>query len=159
MGVKIQVDAPSLLSAVRFYKDDQETGTHTASVWASDGTLLGQADFTTETASGWQQVQLTSQLPLHRNATYVIGVNANNTFVQTQHGELLFKGDSLELQFDADLAGDFASAQVNSDDFQLGLSPGEDRTTPEAYLWNPAGTSARCSPKLTCSNPATSATC
>lgn len=69
---------------------------------------------------------------------YLYVVIADDTFVQTQHGELLFQGDSLELQFDADLAGDFASTQLSSDDFQLGLSPGENRVTPEAFLWNPA---------------------
>jgi Carbohydrate family 9 binding domain-like len=70
---------------------------------------------------------------------YLYVVIADDTFVQTQHGELLFKGDSLELQFDADLAGDFASTILSGDDFQLGLSPGENRTSPEAFLWNPAG--------------------
>jgi hypothetical protein len=69
---------------------------------------------------------------------YLYVVIADDTFVQTQHGELLFQGDSLELQFDADLAGDFASTTLSSDDFQLGLSPGENRASPEAFLWNPA---------------------
>ena len=70
---------------------------------------------------------------------YLYVVIADNTFVQTQHGELLFRGDSLELQFDADLAGDFAANKLSGDDFQLGLSPGDNRMTPEAFLWNPAG--------------------
>jgi hypothetical protein len=73
------------------------------------------------------------------SAFYMYVVIDDNTFVQTQHGELLFQGDSLELQFDADLAGDFDQNQLSSDDFQLGLSPGADRVTPEAYLWNPPG--------------------
>jgi hypothetical protein len=70
---------------------------------------------------------------------YLFAAIVDNTFVQTQHGELLYKGDSLELQFDADLAGDFAAQELNSDDYQLGLSPGENRASPEAFLWNPAG--------------------
>jgi hypothetical protein len=69
---------------------------------------------------------------------YFYVVILDNTHVQTQHGELLFQGDSLELQFDADLAGDFAATKLSGDDFQLGLSPGADRQTPEAFLWNPA---------------------
>src|SRR5262249_1154721 len=87
--------------------------------------------------------------PIDQNGKFAMGWDANNlylyaviadsTFVQTQHGELLFQGDSLELQFDADLAGDLDNTQLNSDDFQLGLSPGENRTSPEAFLWNPAG--------------------
>lgn len=59
--------------------------------------------------------------------------------VQTQSGKLLYQGDSLELQFDADLAGDFASTLLSGDDFQLGLSPGDFAgIAPEAYLWNPS---------------------
>ena len=84
--MKIKADAPMQIDGVRFYKDDEESGTHTASVWASDGTLLRQASFTTETASGWQQVPLPSPVPLHPNVTYVVGVNANSTFVQTLGG-------------------------------------------------------------------------
>ena len=87
--------------------------------------------------------------PVDSNGHFAMGWDANNfyfyvviaddTHVQTQHGELLFQGDSLELQFDADLAGDFASTKLSGDDYQLGLSPGADRLTPEAFLWNPAG--------------------
>jgi hypothetical protein len=73
------------------------------------------------------------------NKLYLYVVIVDDTHVQTQHGELLFKGDSLELQFDADLAGDFTVANLSGDDYQLGLSPGEDRQSPEAFLWNPAG--------------------
>jgi Carbohydrate family 9 binding domain-like len=72
------------------------------------------------------------------NNFYLYVVIADDTFVQTQHGELIFKGDSLELQFDADLAGDFAATTLSGDDYQLGLSPGENRASPEAFLWNPA---------------------
>jgi hypothetical protein len=57
--------------------------------------------------------------------------------VQNDTGETLYRGDSLELQFDADLAGDFSSTELNGDDFQIGLSPGSVRENPETYLWNP----------------------
>jgi len=87
--------------------------------------------------------------PFNQGSRFAMGWDANNLYlyvvvqdsvhVQTQHGENLFRGDSLELQFDADLAGDFADTRLSPDDYQLGLSPGDNRTTPEAYLWNPAG--------------------
>src|SRR4029079_12647956 len=69
-----------------FYKDNQETGTHVASIWAADGTPLAQATFTNETGSGWQVVQLASPVALHPNVTYVVGANANQAFVQTLGG-------------------------------------------------------------------------
>ena len=85
--------------------------------------------------------------PFDQSGQFAMGWDANNLYlyvvvqddahVQTQHGELLFKGDSLELQFDADLVGDFSDTKISGDDFQLGLSSGPDRTEPEAFLWNP----------------------
>jgi Carbohydrate family 9 binding domain-like len=86
--------------------------------------------------------------PADQSGTFAMGWDANNLYlfvaiiddvhVQTQHGETLFEGDSLELQFDADLAGDFATTHLTGDDYQLGFSPGENRDAPEAFLWNPA---------------------
>lgn len=63
----------------------------------------------------------------------------DDVHVQTQSGKSLYQGDSLELQFDADLAGDFDSTQLSGDDFQLGLSPGDFAgISPEVFLWNPS---------------------
>lgn len=86
--------------------------------------------------------------PFDQSGKFAMGWDANNLYlyvvivddihVQTQHGETLFQGDSLELQFDADLGGDFAATRIDDDDYQLGLSPGENRDAPEAFLWNPA---------------------
>ncbi len=86
--------------------------------------------------------------PFNQSGRFAMGWDANNLYlyvvildavhVQTQHGETMFQGDSLEIQFDADLGGDFAGNRIDADDFQLGLSPGENRDAPEAFLWNPA---------------------
>jgi len=62
----------------------------------------------------------------------------DDAHVQTQHGELIFQGDSIELLLDADLRGDFSSTVLSPDDYQLGLSPGNlAGGAPEAYLWFP----------------------
>jgi hypothetical protein len=89
--------------------------------------VSGPFDQSARFAMGWDDGHL-----------YLYVVVSDDTFVQTQHGETLFKGDSLELQFDADLAGDFNDQKLSGDDFQLGFSAGENRSTPEAFLWNPA---------------------
>jgi hypothetical protein len=72
------------------------------------------------------------------NALYLFVAVVDDAHVQSEHGQLLYRGDSLELQVDANLAGDFDDATLSGDDFQLGLSPGSNRDNPEAYLWNPA---------------------
>ncbi|MCC7362486.1 MAG: hypothetical protein IT317_23600 [Anaerolineales bacterium] len=73
------------------------------------------------------------------NSLYLFVIVNDELHVQIQHGELLYQGDSLELQLDTDLAGDFDTRTLSPDDYQLGLSPGQDSASPEAYLWNPAG--------------------
>jgi hypothetical protein len=86
LGVKITVTEPGQLTAVRFYKDNQETGTHVGRVWAADGTLLASATFTSETASGWQQQALGSPVALTPGQTYVVSYGANSTFGMTSGG-------------------------------------------------------------------------
>jgi len=83
LGVKITVDNPLQLTAVRFYKDAAETGTHVARIWAPDGTQLGSVTFTGETASGWQQQALSTPVALQAGVTYTVSVNANAFFVAT----------------------------------------------------------------------------
>src|SRR5204862_3240378 len=56
LGVKFTSDAAGLITGIRFYKSTTNTGTHVGSLWSITGTLLAQATFTNETASGWQQV-------------------------------------------------------------------------------------------------------
>ena len=85
MGVKIQVSEPEQVSAFRFYKSPGETGTHTGRLWTSGGTLLTSVDFTSETASGWQQ-QALAQPDTIGPGIYVVSVNANSFFVQTLSG-------------------------------------------------------------------------
>ena len=61
-------------------------------------------------------------------------------FVQMGSAGTLHMGDSLELWFDADRTGDGGSAELNGDDFVLGLSPGNLTSPvggPESYLWHP----------------------
>ena len=50
VGVKIKVDTPMRLTAVRFYKDAQETGSHTATIWTTSGIPLATVPFTNEIA-------------------------------------------------------------------------------------------------------------
>lgn len=69
----------------------------------------------------------------------------DNRYVQNASGEALFLGDSLEVLFDADVAGDFYDRRLSQDDFQLGISPGSPvpGQDPEAYLWFPKSQAGR----------------
>jgi len=86
LGVKIKVTAPVMLTALRFYKDAAETGTHVGRVWSATGQQHAQVTFTGESASGWQEQSLSTPLPLQPGVVYVASVGVNRTFVLTFDG-------------------------------------------------------------------------
>ena len=73
----------------------------------------GPEDLSGQLWTGWDTANL-----------YLLVRVTDDVFVQEATGILLYQGDSIEVQFDADLAGDFTSRVYNDDDWQIGLSPG-----------------------------------
>ena len=71
LGVKFQSEVDGYITGLRFYKSDQNTGTHLGNFWTADGTLLSSVNFTNETAFGWQEVVLPAPLPISADTTYV----------------------------------------------------------------------------------------
>ncbi len=71
LGVKFQVTTDGTISGIRFYKGVSNTGTHVGSLWSSTGVLLGQATFTGESASGWQEVLFATPVDVTTGTTYV----------------------------------------------------------------------------------------
>jgi hypothetical protein len=80
LGVKFQSSMNGRITAIRFYKGPQNTGTHTANLWSATGGLLGSATFTNETASGWQQVSLPSPVTITSGTTYIASYHTNVGF-------------------------------------------------------------------------------
>jgi PKD repeat protein len=72
LGLKFRSDVDGQVTGVRFYKSSQNTGTHVGRLWSGSGQLLAQATFTNESASGWQQVNFASPVPIKANTTYVV---------------------------------------------------------------------------------------
>jgi Domain of unknown function (DUF4082)/Abnormal spindle-like microcephaly-assoc'd, ASPM-SPD-2-Hydin/Fibronectin type III domain len=71
VGLKFKSDTSGYITAVRFYKAKTNVGTHVGHIWSSTGILLGRAVFTNETASGWQQVNFPTPIPVTANTIYV----------------------------------------------------------------------------------------
>jgi len=80
VGTLFTVDVEGLISGFRFWKAVGETGTHTAKLWTTSGTLVASATFSGETSSGWQSVA--SSTPIAAG-TYVVSVNTNVQMVKT----------------------------------------------------------------------------
>ncbi|MCW2986674.1 MAG: hypothetical protein JWR63_4244 [Conexibacter sp.] len=83
LGTKIKVTSAASLTAIRFYKDAGETGTHTATLWSATGSVIATATYTGESASGWQEAALSTPVALTPGSTYVISVGFNARFVMT----------------------------------------------------------------------------
>ncbi len=71
LGVKFRSDVDGLVTGVRFYKSTGNSGTHVGSLWSSTGQLLAQATFTSESASGWQQVDFATPVAIRAGTVYV----------------------------------------------------------------------------------------
>jgi Domain of unknown function (DUF4082)/Fibronectin type III domain/Mo-co oxidoreductase dimerisation domain len=78
VGMKFKSDVFGTVSSIRFYKVAANTGTHIGSLWTSTGTLLASVTFSGETASGWQQANLSQPVPIMPNTTYVVSYYAPN---------------------------------------------------------------------------------
>ncbi len=88
LGTAFASSAPGQITAIRFWKASNESGTHTGKIWSSSGTLLASVAFSAETASGWQQQSLPAPLSIAANTTYIVSVNTGNTFYVATNGGL-----------------------------------------------------------------------
>lgn len=90
----------------------------------------GSADLSAEALVTWD-----------RNALFLGLRILDDIFSQPAEGRSLYLGDSIELQLDMDLEGDWDDAVFSDDDWQIGISPGsleDGGRPPEAYIWRPA---------------------
>lgn len=86
------------------------------------------ADLSGSLMAGWDNNNIYLAVPV-----------VDNRYVQLTSGENLFLGDSLEVLLDANLPVDYYDRNLNSDDYQIGISPGNPQpgSNPQAYLWFP----------------------
>ena len=71
LGVRFSADAAGSVTGIRFYKGSTNTGTHIGNLWSTAGAKLGTATFTSETASGWQQVNFATPVAIAANTVYI----------------------------------------------------------------------------------------
>ena len=86
MGVKFRADTTGYITGLRFYKGSADTGTHVGYLWNSSGGLLVTATFTTETASGWQTVNLPNPIFIGTNQTFIAAYYSSNGYYATSPG-------------------------------------------------------------------------
>ena len=87
LGLKFQAGSSGFITGVRFYKESDNTGTHSGSLWSSTGTLLATGTFSNESASGWQELDFSSPVAVTANTTYVASYHTNTGhYAQTSGG-------------------------------------------------------------------------
>ncbi|AHG48737.1 Mo-co oxidoreductase dimerization domain protein (plasmid) [Rhizobium leguminosarum bv. trifolii CB782] len=83
LGMKFQADTSGWITGIRFYKGADNTGPHNGYLWTASGTLIGSVTFSNETASGWQTAQLTQQIAIQADTTYVVSYSSNGNYSAT----------------------------------------------------------------------------
>ncbi|MFD1726684.1 DUF4082 domain-containing protein [Rhizobium viscosum] len=83
LGMKFQADTAGWITSIRFYKGADNTGPHSGYLWTASGTLLGSVTFNNETASGWQTAQLSQQIAITADTTYVVSYSTNGNYSAT----------------------------------------------------------------------------
>ena len=80
LGLKFQASSTGEVTGLSFYKGASNTGTHVANLWTSTGTLLATATFANETATGWQQVNFATPVPITAGTTYVASYHTSGNY-------------------------------------------------------------------------------
>ena len=108
--------------------------------WADPGRELANVVFGASNWTGAGDASARFHIGWTEQGLYLGLQVTDDKRVQVSSGRNIFKGDIVELQLDSDLSGDFFSNSLTSDDYQIGLSPGNYGSLgSEAWRWYPIG--------------------
>ncbi|MBK5215939.1 MAG: DUF4082 domain-containing protein [Propionibacteriales bacterium] len=71
LGVRFASDTAGTVTAVKFYKGPNNTGSHTGTLWSSAGTKLAEGTFSGESSSGWQTLTFAQPVAISKDTEYV----------------------------------------------------------------------------------------
>ncbi len=74
--MRFRVEVDGYVTGIRFFKGPNNTGTHTGSLWSSDGERLATGTFADETESGWQDLTFAAPVPIEAGAIQVASYHA-----------------------------------------------------------------------------------
>jgi hypothetical protein len=76
-SIQFSSGIPGNITHIRFYKASGETGIHSGRIWSDNNTLLRDQQFLSETASGWQELTLSTPLTITAGTKYRVSYNIN----------------------------------------------------------------------------------
>ena len=71
LGVQFKATQNGTISGIRFYKEPDNTGTHTGTLWTASGTELATGTFSNESTAGWQELDFSTPVSITAGTTYV----------------------------------------------------------------------------------------
>jgi hypothetical protein len=80
LGMKFRTSVAGSVTSIRFYKGPQNDGRHVGNLWTASGTLLASATFSSETNSGWQQVDLSTPVDIAPGTTYIVSYHTDGNY-------------------------------------------------------------------------------
>ncbi|MBD7958560.1 DUF4082 domain-containing protein [Microbacterium sp. Sa4CUA7] len=72
LGMVFATSESGVVSALRFYKPEGDTGAHTGTLWSPTGVALASVLFEDESASGWQRASLVTPVALLVGQPYTV---------------------------------------------------------------------------------------
>ena len=71
LGVRFRSDVDGYIVGIRFYKSEENTGTHSGHLWTSSGGLLASTVFSDESSAEWQEATFAEPVHISAGTTYV----------------------------------------------------------------------------------------
>ena len=93
IGVEFQPSSNGTISGVRFYKESDNTGTHTGTLWTANGVQLATGTFTNESSEGWQELDFSTPVAVTAGTTYVASYHTSTGHYAVHHGRPGVGGD------------------------------------------------------------------
>ncbi|MET0929897.1 MAG: DUF4082 domain-containing protein [Aeromicrobium sp.] len=76
IGVRFASNTPGTITAVKFYKGPNNTGSHTGTLWTAAGTKLAEGTFTGESSAGWQTLTFSQPVSIAKDTEYIASYRA-----------------------------------------------------------------------------------
>ncbi len=148
LGVKFRAERAGRIAGLRFYKGAGNEGPHVGTLWSESGSALASATFTTETATGWQEVRFAAPVPIAAGTTYVASYFAPNGHYAVDTGYFGAELVRSPLRAPASAAsggngvyrygGGFPDASFNSSNYWVDVIFEDVAAAPTFSLWTPS---------------------
>jgi hypothetical protein len=87
VGLKFQTNVAGYVDGIRYYKTPGDSGTRTAQLYSTNGTLLASKAVSNETDSGWQSVLFDTAIPIVADSTYIAAYFSSlGNYILTAYG-------------------------------------------------------------------------